>query len=372
MKRLIIAIAILLVAFVALATTVVDPDGNVYTYESAQMNTAQLTKSDWEGNLLWKHTLQTTTNYGMSAGGIVAMDNFVYISGSFSAPTGKPARFGTLYMTSNPTRMTGFYAKIDASGQWLWLNRVESAGHGYAGLLTTDGVDIFLGGSFSTRLTPPGLSTITEWGGSDIFVAKIDAEGAWLWAKQLGGNGYDSGTGLAYDGHGNLWFTATCRDGKSIWHQFGDKKFSAPTAKYGSGFDAYIGQMSAATGEVLWVKSPNNNWVETIGFLAVDNLGNAWCGLGLTAYKQSTVDFGDERFTFVDKATYPDVVVAKVSRTAQEWSEIHSFATKGHDYLTGITIAPAGGAQVDGYAGSMLVIDGMSYPAGNYTVTLPD
>lgn len=42
---------------------------------------------------------------------------------------------------------------------------------------------------------------------TDIFLAKLDANGNFLWAKQLGGTGFDLGSSLDIDASGNVFST---------------------------------------------------------------------------------------------------------------------------------------------------------------------
>ena len=53
-----------------------------------------------------------------------------------------------------------------------------------------------------------GATTLTSSGGKDVFVAKLDPNGQFLWAKAAGGFGDDQGLGIAVapevDGSGNM------------------------------------------------------------------------------------------------------------------------------------------------------------------------
>ncbi|HRF19893.1 MAG TPA: SBBP repeat-containing protein, partial [Chitinophagaceae bacterium] len=55
----------------------------------------------------------------------------------------------------------------------------------------------------------PGAGTVnlTSAGGSDIFFAKYDASGNYVYAKRLGGTAEDVGFGIAVDGSGNVYVT---------------------------------------------------------------------------------------------------------------------------------------------------------------------
>ena len=52
-----------------------------------------------------------------------------------------------------------------------------------------------------------GTSNLTSAGNADIFLAKYDASGNYVWAKSMGGTGGDLGNSLALDGSGNVVVT---------------------------------------------------------------------------------------------------------------------------------------------------------------------
>ncbi|HNR85275.1 MAG TPA: SBBP repeat-containing protein, partial [Taishania sp.] len=52
-----------------------------------------------------------------------------------------------------------------------------------------------------------GSTTFTSNGYYDIFIAKLDANGNYLWAKKAGGNSEDVGSSIAVDSQGNSYVT---------------------------------------------------------------------------------------------------------------------------------------------------------------------
>ena len=68
----------------------------------------------------------------------------------------------------------------------------------------------------------PGTYNMTSAGGLDAFIAKLNADGSFAWATQIGGAGDAGAYGIALDGSGNIY---TCG-------------FFEGTAAFGSGPDA--------------------------------------------------------------------------------------------------------------------------------------
>ncbi len=63
--------------------------------------------------------------------------------------------------------------------------------------------NLYMTGSFSaTADFDPGAGTanLVSLGGTDIFIAKYDASGNYVWAKKLGNTSTDTGYGLVLDG----------------------------------------------------------------------------------------------------------------------------------------------------------------------------
>lgn len=59
----------------------------------------------------------------------------------------------------------------------------------------------------------PGTFTLTSEGGSsDIFISKLDASGNFLWAKSMGGTGYDQAHSIKVDGANNIYVLGSFED----------------------------------------------------------------------------------------------------------------------------------------------------------------
>lgn len=114
-----------------------------------------------------------------------------------------------------------FISKVDASGALVWIKQIggDKADYGNAialdpsgNVLTTgyfkDTVDFDPGpGSYVLLIDPYYVSPYTGTTylkGADIFISKLDTDGNFVWAKQIGGNLTDFGTGIAVDGANNV------------------------------------------------------------------------------------------------------------------------------------------------------------------------
>lgn len=94
-----------------------------------------------------------------------------------------------------------------------WARAISASGADVSGnYITTDPAgNIYLAGSFQTTITI-GTTSFTA-SGTDSFLAKLDAQGNVLWARQLGGASVQNVSALATDASGNVFvgggFTTT-------------------------------------------------------------------------------------------------------------------------------------------------------------------
>ncbi|HRH45275.1 MAG TPA: hypothetical protein PKY82_26790, partial [Pyrinomonadaceae bacterium] len=105
--------------------------------------------------------------------------------------------------------------------------------------------NLLVTGSFSLTADfdpGPGRANLIGKGtGKDIFVAKYDATGQYLWAFNLGEAGQDEGFGITSDASGNVYVTGYCEGtgidfdpgpGSAILDGTGPNNESAFVAKY--------------------------------------------------------------------------------------------------------------------------------------------
>ncbi|MBK7470574.1 MAG: SBBP repeat-containing protein [Betaproteobacteria bacterium] len=99
-----------------------------------------------------------------------------------------------------------FAIKLDAGGATTWArNFGGSIAHASGQSIAVDGAgDVYLGGTIAqANLTTPPLTRI---GGTDALAIKLDATGAIVWARNIGGVGaFASSQSLAVDDDGNVY-----------------------------------------------------------------------------------------------------------------------------------------------------------------------
>lgn len=213
-------------------STAVDASGNVYLYGvffgtvdfdpgPATVNVTPvpygcnlyIAKYDAAGNYLWVKNIAINASYGGNCMSLDASGN-IYITGFYS---GTSVDFdpgaGIATMTSVSGSNDIFLAKYDANGNYVWVKSIGSTADDRGNEIITDaGGNIFIGGIFNGTVdfNPGGAaSNFTAAGSGDIFFAKYDGNGNYLWAKQIGGASFDDLRDMVLDVSGNIFLTGS-------------------------------------------------------------------------------------------------------------------------------------------------------------------
>jgi len=205
-----------------------------------------IAKLDTNGNWLWAKRAGGTGNE-VSSGIAVDQAGSCFVTGYFNGT----ASFGTTDLTSSGNYDI-FAVKLDANGNWLWAKRAGGVSNDYANAIALDANNccVYLTGSFygSAQF---GTKALTSSGESDIFVARLDANGNWLWATKGGGISSEEGLGIATDSRGNCYVTGDFYD---------DIQFGGMTLT-GSGYsDVYVVKLAAPA-----PKAPQNLVITELG-----------------------------------------------------------------------------------------------------------
>jgi hypothetical protein len=187
-----------------------------------------------------------------------------------------------------------FVAKLDASGTVLWAKNFGGSGATtYGQSIAVDGSgNIYLGGDFGgANLTTPALTTI---GSQDAFALKLDSTGAITWAKSFGGSGATAwGRGIAVDGSGNVYLGGL----------FAGNLTTPALTTIGSQ-DAFALKLDS-TGATTWAMNFGGSGASVFGKgIAVDGFGNVYVGgyfVGANLTTPALTKFGGQQDAFALK-----------------------------------------------------------------------
>jgi len=262
---------------------------------------------------------------GGEVGNSITLDNNgnIYTTGSFFGTCDFDPGSGTYNLTS-----FGYYdifvSKIDASGNFLWAKQMGGADRmrGYSIAVDNNGNVYTTGDFYGTCDFDPGSGTynLTSFGLNDIFVSKLDASGNFVWAKQIGGAGYNYSYSIAVDNNGNVCttgeFAGTCDfdPGSGVYNltSFGNR-------------DIFISKLDVS-GNFVWGGQLGGADSEGGRSIAVDGNGNVYT----TSSFSGTADFDPGSGTYnLTSFGYADIFVSKLDASGNFLWAIQMGGTDG-------------------------------------------
>ena len=264
-------------------------------------------KDDPDGNFAWARQGGPDFIPGLSGGGVTAWGIAVDSVGNSRLTGG----FGT------PTGAAGFFVtRYDAGGSRDWVSiAMENAASpgGAAGVsvaLDAAGNSYVVGnlaGTVTFGVDEPSQTTLI--GHSlfvlDFFVAKYNPDGAFLWARGVGGDGSDEVTAIAADAAGNVHVTGMFHGAVT----FGPGETSEVS------FTADVGDMFLVKydndGAQQWVRHVPGPGIGAGAALAVDGSGNLHVTGGFVAFLRFAAGEANETIVSTEPFGSTNVFVAK-------------------------------------------------------------
>ena len=244
-----------------------------------------------------------------------------------------------------------FIAKYDSSGNFLWARQAggSSDDRGYA-IAVDSSANVYVAGAFNNTATFD-TTNLTSAGSFDIFVAKYNSAGQLLWARQAGGSLDDYGTAVAADSAGNCYLAG----------HFGSTlaTFGTVTLTNRGGRDVFVAKYDVA-GNLLWVRQGGGPDYDVATALAVDGAGNSY----VAGYFYGTATFGSTQITSTGLS---DIFATKFDSNGNLiWAANAGGA--GDDYAYGVAINSAGDCLVTGGFSGTATFGGSTFTGGGIVV----
>jgi hypothetical protein len=249
-------------------------------------------KLDPAGNWLWAFRVGGIYEDSVRSIALDGSDN-IWLTGYFSGTV----TFGPYVITATGNRDI-FAAKTDPDGNWLWAVSAESTSYSYShgsDISVDEAGNAYLTGYFSETASF-GPHILTSSGSHDIFTAKLDPDGNWLWAVKAGGTNSDSGNSIEVDSVGNAWLAGEFS---------GVAKFGDHTLTSNGSTDIVVAKLDPA-GNWIWVVNAGSGFTDGVIDMTVDGSGYAY----LTGFFIHTATFGEN--TLTSSGSYHDIFVAKL------------------------------------------------------------
>lgn len=260
-----------------------DPGPGVLMMGPTGFKDAFVVKLDTDGNLVWAKHFGGPGDTGAAPTIIeVDKDNNVIVCGQFNNTVDFDPGPGTFNLTSS-AHIQSFIVKLNPNGDLIWAKQFGNSPIVYSGSNIMDVKcdpqgDIFTVGSFAGSCDfDPGapVYTMKALSSNDGFIAKLTANGDFVWAKSLNGatneyNRFMTSRTIDVDNMGNVitggYFSGTFDfDPGSAVNYIG----------IAGGYDSYILKLTG-NGDFVWVKTIGGTGFDTGNDLVVDNDNNIY------------------------------------------------------------------------------------------------
>ncbi|OON67219.1 hypothetical protein B0919_19015 [Hymenobacter sp. CRA2] len=241
----------------------------------------------------------------------------------------RQVRFGAFELKSTGSSDV-FVAKVSADGQWQWA--VSAGGDGAdiaSGIEVDPQGNVIVTGSFAATARF-GALTRSSQGSLDMFVGVLSPSGQWQSVTTAGGEEQDQILDLAMDAHHNIYVAGRFR---------GTASFGTTTLQSQAASDAFIAKLTPQ-GEWAWASQTNGDDQTVIQGLAVDEAGSVYAA----GYFGGGTRFGSTTLT---SAGTHDAFVAKTTAAGQwQWATAGGGAST--DYAHAVAVGADGNVFVTG------------------------
>lgn len=154
--------------------------------------------------------------------------------------------FGATTLNANGIK-EGFVIRYFANGNFDWVKSLGGAAEDVAYAVNTDANgNIYVTGRISGTVSFGTITLVGTNSSNDIFLAKLNSLGVFVWAVRGGGTNSDSGQGVDVDGSGNIVITGFIGAGTS---QFG------ATVLTSNGLTDAFAARYTSSGALVWAKN---------------------------------------------------------------------------------------------------------------------
>ena len=254
--------------------------------------------------------------------------------------------------------------KFQSSGRdyspsnWAFAQSITSTNQSTTGdseefvrdIATDSSGNAYIIGYFESTTISFGSITLTNSGGTDVYVAKISPSGTWQWAYRAGADGNDAGTAIAVESNSvyvtGSFTTSISFGNNTLTDSWGYEVFVAKASTAG----VWQWALKSSTGYTDDSQNGLNIGVAYSNAIAVDSNGDVYVGGGYT----NDLTLGSLNAYWEphgeDKASgYVDLFVAKVNDSSSAyWEWVARAGARVSEAVTDIDIGPNGDVFVVG------------------------
>lgn len=209
---------IILTGWVSNYQTDFDPGPNTYSIGTTGGEEVFILKLDSGGNFVWAKHMggNGPVPQNRSEGLGISVDDSanIYTTGMFRYPTDFDPGPNVFTLTPSPPSFSSdiFIQKLDPDGNFVWAKSMGGNWNDKGEFLILDSLNyLYVVGSFSSDSVDldPGPATylLHLEGEYSMFAQKLDLNGNFVWAKQLGGTGSLTASSVALSRSNELYFS---------------------------------------------------------------------------------------------------------------------------------------------------------------------
>lgn len=169
----------------------------------------------------------------------------------------------------------------------------------------------------TTNFDPNGTANLTSNGSFDVFIAKYDSDGNYVWAHNIGGGSADEAFDIALDGSNNVYVTGYFQGSHVDFNPGGGSFLVSSNGEK----DAFLLKLDT-NGDFVWVFNVGSSTDDDQGnAMAIDASDNIYL---VGKYAGSSVDFDPASGTSTthSSAGLTDIFIAKYnSSMVHQWSK---------------------------------------------------
>jgi uncharacterized delta-60 repeat protein/gliding motility-associated-like protein len=271
-----------------------DPGAGSFPLTSNGLTDIVIIKLDQSGNFLWAKQMGGTASEFCGEIAIDGLDNVLTV-GTFGGPVDFDPGPSSFVIPSFGGTYDIYISKLDNSGNFVWAKQMGGNSGDFGNSIAIDASNnVYTTGSFfrgspnPVDMDPgPGVFPLTPFPAAgpffnDVFVSKLNSNGDFVWAQQLGGSGNDLGSSITLGAGGNVFTTGYFDD-------VGDYDPGSGTATLtpAGGFDAFVTVLNSS-GNYLWTEQMGGTLNDQGEAIATDPSGNVYT----TGFFQGTANFG--------------------------------------------------------------------------------
>ena len=287
-------------------------------------------KLDSNGTWLWVDKFDGIKDQRGSRDNRLAIDQFsnIYVVGGFQdRGPNQVANFGPFSLNSNG-EWDAFIFKMDKEGNWLWAEGIGSNKTDRANSIAIDICDdIYITGEYRNPMVFPGANasngsdTLSHKQKRDVFIAKMNNQGEWKWAKRARSSATDKPYQMSVDRNKQVFLCGT--SGDSL--KFNDNLTVTSQIPGDTTMSAWVAQLdgSTNTGDWVWAKLAGSNTDDDdrTNDICPDGFGNVYA----VGFFEDLADFDGNILDASSRKK--DIFVWKMSMTPGNFTYNNTFDT---------------------------------------------